>query len=49
MQLQRDVFYAIAQTKGVREIIDRTQPGSNPELVSVWPPDYGTGEARSAF
>lgn len=49
MQLQHDVFDAVAQTNDVREIIDRIQLGFNPVLVPVWSPDLGTGESRSPF
>jgi len=45
MQLGHDVFEAVAYTKGVREIADRIKLGPNPVLISVWPPDFGTGQS----
>ena len=45
MQLRHDVFEAVANTKGVREIVDRIKLGPNPVLISVWPPVFGTGQS----
>ncbi len=48
VQLERDVFDAVAQTKGVREIIDHIQSGSNPELDTLRTPGLGTDAGAAA-
>lgn len=42
MQLKQAIFDAVAHTQGVRGITDSIRLQSNPELLSVWPPEFDT-------